>query len=175
MNFDWTPKKDQALREMLEVEGLSFAQAGAQLGVSRHAAIGRARRRGLHSLNAAKPPTAKTVDEVTAARRKREREQRRKREAQAKLSPIITAELPVTVRPAKRDANRRHYTLETLPANACKWPIGDPATPEMHFCGHDQSHNSPYCELHARLSAAPSQPKRPSFTPDAMAKAFGGL
>jgi GcrA cell cycle regulator len=43
-------------------------------------------------------------------------------------------------------------TTETLSGRTCKWPIGDPAEPAFHYCGHPPEAGSPYCDTHERRS-----------------------
>jgi GcrA cell cycle regulator len=43
----------------------------------------------------------------------------------------------------------------------CKWPIGDPAGDDFHFCGQGTGTAKSYCAYHARLAFQPAQPKRP--------------
>jgi GcrA cell cycle regulator len=42
----------------------------------------------------------------------------------------------------------------------CRWPIGDPAATEFHFCGRNPKAGSPYCEAHARKAYQPQQTRR---------------
>jgi GcrA cell cycle regulator len=42
----------------------------------------------------------------------------------------------------------------------CRWPIGDPAATEFHFCGRGPKAGSPYCEAHARKAYQPQQARR---------------
>jgi GcrA cell cycle regulator len=41
-------------------------------------------------------------------------------------------------------------TLLQLNEHTCKWPIGDPLTPEFYFCGQAHDEGRPYCEFHSR-------------------------
>lgn len=43
-------------------------------------------------------------------------------------------------------------TLLDLDSNKCKWPIGDPATPEFFFCGGKAAGEGPYCGYHSRVA-----------------------
>ena len=40
-------------------------------------------------------------------------------------------------------------------AHQCRWPIGDPQSPEFHFCNNKRAEGWPYCEHHVRNVAAP--------------------
>jgi hypothetical protein len=55
--------------------------------------------------------------------------------------------------------------LTELEANDCRWPIGDPRHADFHFCGAQQLLGRPYCELHWRLSFAPSKPRHQNNAP----------
>lgn len=40
----------------------------------------------------------------------------------------------------------------TLTSRTCKWPIGDPADPDFHFCSVDAESGRSYCDFHHRLA-----------------------
>jgi GcrA cell cycle regulator len=42
----------------------------------------------------------------------------------------------------------------------CKWPTGDPATEDFHFCGHKVREGAPYCEYHSRVAYQPVGDRR---------------
>ena len=50
-------------------------------------------------------------------------------------------------------------TLATLREHRCKWPIGDPGTPDFHFCGQETVANGPYCAEHHGRAYLPSKKK----------------
>ena len=41
-------------------------------------------------------------------------------------------------------------SLLELNEHTCKWPIGDPLTPDFYFCGQHSEENKPYCDFHSR-------------------------
>jgi GcrA cell cycle regulator len=41
-------------------------------------------------------------------------------------------------------------TIQTLEADDCRWPIGDPIKADFHFCGKTKVAGLPYCEHHAQ-------------------------
>ena len=47
---------------------------------------------------------------------------------------------------------RKIVTTLTLSSRTCRWPIGDPATAEFHYCGMLPRSGRPYCDEHDRLS-----------------------
>ena len=51
-------------------------------------------------------------------------------------------------------------TVLTINDRMCRWPIGDPAATEFHFCGRKPKAGSPYCEAHARKAYQPQQARR---------------
>ena len=44
----------------------------------------------------------------------------------------------------------QRLTLLQLNEHTCKWPIGDPLTPDFYFCGQHSDEGHPYCEFHSR-------------------------
>ena len=50
--------------------------------------------------------------------------------------------------------------LIQLTEQTCKWPIGDPAQEDFHFCGHSTKESSPYCAYHSRLAYQPVVDRR---------------
>ncbi len=68
-------------------------------------------------------------------------------EAEPKPKPVVIPE-PA---PLPREDGER-ITILHISDRTCKWPIGDPSTPDFCFCGHDPRIGSPYCEYHARLA-----------------------
>jgi GcrA cell cycle regulator len=51
-------------------------------------------------------------------------------------------------------------TLQMLTESSCRWPIGDPQSPDFHFCNRNKVPGLPYCEHHARRAFQPPQPRR---------------
>lgn len=46
----------------------------------------------------------------------------------------------------------RKLTLVELTETTCRWPIGDPRSPDFHFCGADALPTKPYCPFHEKLA-----------------------
>jgi GcrA cell cycle regulator len=51
-------------------------------------------------------------------------------------------------------------TLLELNEDTCRWPIGDPATPEFFFCGGKPLTGLPYCSYHSRAAYQPANERR---------------
>ena len=50
--------------------------------------------------------------------------------------------------------------LLELTERTCKWPIGDPATSEFWFCGHQAESGKPYCTTHIAIAFQPISTRR---------------
>ncbi len=70
----------------------------------------------------------------------------------------ISPEALATVREVEKTA--RKLKLMELTERTCKWPIGDPATPEFWFCGLPVVAGKPYCEAHVSVAFQPMQARR---------------
>lgn len=46
----------------------------------------------------------------------------------------------------------RECNIHELDRTRCRFPIGEPKTPEFHFCGQNPQEGSPYCGRHHRLT-----------------------
>jgi GcrA cell cycle regulator len=51
-------------------------------------------------------------------------------------------------------------TLLELNQDTCRWPIGDPASPEFFFCGGKPLTGLPYCGYHSRVAYQPASERR---------------
>ncbi|WP_185983380.1 GcrA family cell cycle regulator [Aureimonas mangrovi] len=54
----------------------------------------------------------------------------------------------------------RNLTLVQLSERTCKWPLGDPLSPDFRFCGNHSGDASPYCQYHARIAFQPVSERR---------------
>ena len=59
---------------------------------------------------------------------------------------------PALETPVRKIVARKVVTTATLTSRTCRWPIGDPADPDFHYCGQLPQSASPYCNTHDRLS-----------------------
>ncbi|WP_072391956.1 GcrA family cell cycle regulator [Hyphomicrobium sp. CS1GBMeth3] len=66
---------------------------------------------------------------------------------------------PVRVEPVSNIPKAQRKTVETLQADDCRWPFGDPMSADFHFCGHRKKDGSPYCEVHMRLAFQAAKPR----------------
>lgn len=54
----------------------------------------------------------------------------------------------------------QRLTLLQLNEETCKWPIGDPLTPDFYFCGQHSDDGKPYCDFHSRRAYHQMEKKR---------------
>jgi len=54
----------------------------------------------------------------------------------------------------------KKLTLMELTERTCKWPVGDPATPDFWFCGLPTQAGKPYCEAHVGVAFQPMSARR---------------
>ena len=161
MTAGWTEDRVGALKK-LWLEGQSASQIAKQLGggVTRNAVIGKVHRLGLSGRATPSQParaaSAFRPARVRAAPSAQPSAPRRMEGARieaAQPRPVASTpplpsmqELPGTA------------TVMTLGAHMCKWPIGDPSSPEFSFCGRRASEGV-YCVEHARVAFQPQLKK----------------
>jgi GcrA cell cycle regulator len=122
----------------LWAEGLSTAEIGRRLNISKNAVVGKA-----HRLNLPPRPSPIRRGEGTTPR------QPQPRRAQGPTLPPLAAELaapPPALRPISAPPKN------TLRATPCCWPIGEPGKPSFHFCNASSVPGKPYCEDHAAVA-----------------------
>ena len=139
--INWTDDRVEQLKN-LWTEGLSASQIARALGgVTRNAVIGKVHRLGLAGRAA---PARAERPRVPSAPRVSFRHH-------VPPPPVIEEE-PIVF------DDGSHATVLTINDRMCRWPIGDPAKDEFHFCGRAPRSGSPYCEAHARKAYQPQQP-----------------
>ena len=133
----WTDERVEHLKA-LWTEGLSASQIARVLGgVTRNAVIGKVHRLGL-------------AGRAGPARSERPRNISNKSVVRvAAPAPEIAEEDPITL------DDGQFATVLTINDRMCRWPIGDPAENEFHFCGRKPKSGTPYCEAHARKAYQP--------------------
>ena len=51
-------------------------------------------------------------------------------------------------------------TIMELKESMCRWPLGDPSTPEFRYCGSKSPIGDTYCGHHARIAYQPTPDRR---------------
>lgn len=150
----WTEERVELLKT-LWAEGLSAAQIANKMGgVTRNAVIGKVHRLGLSGrATPAKPQRGR----IAAP-------ERREEQPAAPAAPRLQASKPATpepefIAPLVLDTGDP-TTVSTIKNNMCKWPIGDPAKDDFHFCGQPALPGKSYCAYHAHMAFQPPQARR---------------
>jgi GcrA cell cycle regulator len=162
-SLTWTKERIELLTK-LWTEGLSASQIAAELGgdVSRNAEISKAHRLGIDYGTAKgtgtprprKPrppePPAPTLpaqhDPALVPRAANEQPSRQ---------PEMTA---VSVEVVASQSGG--VTIMELREGVCRWPLGDPTTPEFRYCGARAGEGLPYCPYHAQLAYQPAAERK---------------
>lgn len=170
----WTEERVETLKK-LWMEGLSASQIAGILGegVTRNAVIGKVHRLKLsgRAKPASSAPRARTAPRGggTATRRvsspapgMRSSQSTPLRQRSMVSAPMhgatalkIAEEFETDLYVAPQAAElfiplESRLSLLQLNEHTCKWPIGDPLTPEFYFCGQHAGESGPYCEFHSR-------------------------
>jgi GcrA cell cycle regulator len=144
--MEWSDTIIAELRN-LWTEGLSTAEIGRRLGISKNAVVGKAHRLELSPRPSpirrqegasAAPPVPRAVGPTLAP-------------LPTRVAPPAATTAPV----AKVVAPPRRLAAVATPVvrvSACCWPIGEPGKPSFHFCDDVAVQGKPYCAAHAALA-----------------------
>ncbi|GJD56407.1 GcrA family cell cycle regulator [Methylobacterium dankookense] len=165
--LSWTDERVALLRRLWE-DGQSASKIAAQLGgVTRNAVIGKVHRLGLGGRAKAAEdgqPLARTqpAQEIEAAIAVVEAE------APEPVAIVthrpapdfpIPASPPAPAEPVALAVSQR-VTIMDLRESMCRWPLGDPTTPEFRFCGARSITGLPYCTHHAEIAYQPAAERK---------------
>ena len=183
--MSWTDERVEILKKMWG-EGQSASQIAKELGgVTRNAVIGKVHRLGLSnratsnssSKSEAKPKAAPKVEAKAAASKEAPKVAEPVAEKPSNVTPlrrqIIPAGQPLPPQPSANEISpealarvseiekkAKKLTLLELTERTCKWPVGDPATPDFWFCGLPTQTGKPYCEAHVGVAFQPMTSRR---------------
>ena len=187
--MSWNDERVELLKKMW-AEGQSASQIAKELGgVTRNAVIGKVHRLGLSNRTSAggasdggakAKPAAKPAAKAKAAPKaaaKAEAKAEPAKEAPAapasRAKPIIPAGQPLPPQPSANEIDpealakvneiekkAKKLSLMELTERTCKWPVGDPATPDFWFCGLPVQSGKPYCEAHVGVAFQPMSSRR---------------
>ena len=174
----WTEERVELLKK-LWLEGLSASQIAGVLGegVTRNAVIGKVHRLKLSGRAkpatsaprarpaAARPAPRRVSSPATASRSSGLGTVMKTRNTmstgggggmiQGATALKMEQEFEVEMEMAPQAAElfipvEQRLTLLQLNEHTCKWPIGDPLTPDFYFCGQHSDEGKPYCDFHSR-------------------------
>ena len=147
--MEWAEETITRLRALWD-EGLSTAEIGRRLGVSKNAVVGKAHRLDL-------PARPSPIRRDGSGGTPRPRAPRRVAgptlpplSSTAPLMPSVTYMMAPKPPPAPRvvhPAPRPYGRVVT-----CCWPIGEPGTRSFRFCDDASEPGKPYCTEHAKLA-----------------------
>lgn len=152
--MEWNDETIVQLRD-LWIEGLSTAEIGRRMSVSKNAVVGKA-----HRLNLPPRPSPIRRDGVSVASRTASL-----RRVTGPTLPPLSAAAPAAVAAVAAPPPQRAVAPQTArPApvravpytpsrlSTCCWPIGEPGTRSFRFCDSDATAGKPYCSAHAALA-----------------------
>lgn len=153
--MEWTEETISRLRS-LWAEGLSTAEIGRRLNISKNAVVGKAHRLNLPS----RPSPIRRTDGATAPRQSPP-----KRAHGPTLPPLSASVAASPLPPASAPAMPPLRAISSLPkqqprSTPCCWPIGEPGKPSFHFCNGVAVAGKPYCEEHAVVAYVRLRDKR---------------
>ncbi|MEM8732385.1 MAG: GcrA family cell cycle regulator [Pseudomonadota bacterium] len=184
--MSWNDERVELLKKMWS-EGQSASQIAKELGgVTRNAVIGKVHRLGLSNRNgsggqgesAAKPKPSKVKSAAKPAVKPKASVQAAAEKDPvaapvSRIKPIIPAGQPLPPQPSANEIDpealakvseiekkAKKLTLMELTERTCKWPVGDPATPDFWFCGLPVQAGKPYCEAHVGVAFQPMSARR---------------
>ena len=158
--MSWNDERVDLLKKLWG-EGLSASQIAGRIGsVTRNAVIGKVHRLGL---------SGRATTSRTNPSRPRNRITTARRPVKARFQPVGNVALKGLFTDAEPYVSTfeeldipiaERKSLQDLTEKCCRWPIGDPQTPEFHFCNRGKMTGLPYCEFHSRRAFQPPQPRR---------------
>ena len=179
--MSWTSERVELLKKLWG-EGQSASQIAKELGgVTRNAVIGKVHRLGLSN----RATSTSKSETSPKSEKKAEKTATKKNEPVAKNSEpkatppaparrqIIPAGQPLPPQPSANEISpealarvsevekkAKKIGLLELTERTCKWPVGDPATPDFWFCGLPTQTGKPYCEAHVGVAFQPMNTRR---------------
>ena len=153
--MEWNDETIARIRALWS-EGHSTAEIGRRMGISKNAVVGKAHRL---SLPARPSPIRRGTGEKRASTRSPIR-----RVTGPTLPALQSVPRPVQAAPPApigfAPAPKPPVVLRTVPSqprpsgriSSCCWPLGEPGTPDFHFCGDPTMPAKPYCDEHAALA-----------------------
>ncbi len=159
----WTDERVEMLKK-LWADGLSASQIAAVLGgVTRNAVIGKVHRLGLSG-------RAKSASSGVPRQRKPRTHMLRVARPASRGSNALALAYDMDSEPEPELIDNiipigQRRTLLELNESTCRWPIGDPATPDFFFCGGKPLTSLPYCHYHSRVAYQPASDRRKDRRP----------
>lgn len=163
--MEWTDEIVSRLRQLWD-EGLSTAEIGRRLNISKNSVVGKAHRLDLPARPSpirrdpsgaapARPAPARVTGPTLPSLAE-------PAEPAPAAMPVAEAAPPVRQAAPARAVPARPTLVSSRPAQpqpraaarapSCCWPIGEPGTPSFRFCGDPALVGKPYCQPHAEIA-----------------------
>ena len=159
----WTEQKIQMLKDMWGNH--SASEIAEQIGgLTRNAVIGKAHRLKLSAQKAGTSPAGSAVPRAAGGMSTIKSSRKR-----VMLRPLPVVPSPATPASAMRNIPTAKDIFRSLEGiggavrgegiavtkageRHCRWPVGDPRSPDFRFCGCTAHEGLPYCVDHARVA-----------------------
>ena len=167
--MSWTDERVEQLR-LHWVEGKSASQIATLLGhgLSRNAVIGKVHRLGLAgrakspspaSSHPRQPRPAPSIHRSAAPRPSAALPRIGRGSAALAIAPQALADAVAQDFESVVVPMSLRVTIVELREAMCRWPLGDPASPDFRYCGSHAA-AGPYCPHHGALAYQPAQERR---------------
>jgi len=170
--MSWTDERVELLRQ-LWLDGRSASQISAQLGlgVTRNAVIGKVHRLGLSGRTKSSAPAAPRVRQRTAPLHRPSVVHRSSgvgrgvgHAVRGNTALALDTEHLMDMEPVAFDdvvvPISLRVSIVELKESMCRWPLGDPTSPEFRYCGSQSAGPGPYCMPHGKMAYQPAQDRR---------------
>lgn len=138
----WNEELEQNLIKLWN-QGVTTAEIGRILGVTKNSVIGKS-----HRLNLQKRESCiKYKEEIEST----DKEIISENES-IKDTKVEKVSSKSTVTPSKEIKKEKLITLMDLEPGMCHWPVGDPKDEDFHFCGCKTHHGRVYCDYHHSIA-----------------------
>jgi GcrA cell cycle regulator len=148
-------------------KGLSTAEIGKRLGMSKNAVVGKLNRLGWNSKAGGVDAGA---DERAIAKKPAKAAPKKPIAAPAKKPAVKSVAPAPAKKPAAKSAGKNlamhqriiqhSLGMASLRPDQCRWPIGDPDSENFHFCGCQVFVGKPYCYEHCKQAYQFTPPKK---------------
>jgi GcrA cell cycle regulator len=78
----------------------------------------------------------------------------------AVVGKVRRLDLAMRRQPPAAKIDHKIITLDSLKANMCSWPNGEPGKPGFRFCGKPVVFGKPYCAYHCEIAYVPNTKKK---------------
>lgn len=155
--MSWSTEQVTCLRALWN-EGMTASRIAAQIGATRNAVIGKVHRLGL----AGRPRPVSATPRVRSSKGAAEQSGQRKMtlthmpfvmqfDRNLALAPILETITQPRIEAVVIPISER-VTIQDLGLGMCRWPLGDPLTPEFRYCGSRCDPAGPYCIGHKQMA-----------------------